>query len=550
MNKGTGGRFKVGTLVLDGGVQIHSGAGAPTDGTSGTGAAQAAIGSLYLDRTNGIAYINKGTLASPSWIPEGSEGGIQEIRNETGVQLDEDTPVYLSGWNETEKKFLVTKADADAGGTPAEYVIFADLATATNGVAVKVKRSKANKNTNGTTVGDEIYLSVTAGGFSLSAPTGADDLVQVIGKVAIVDATVGVIEYRLSRTEKIGTNEFMDLSVTTGKIAASAVDENKLATSVAGAGLTGGAGTALALVVDNSTVEVNVDTLRVKASGVTASELAINLPMTIALPFTLGNRGGAQADGVLVGRLTRQAVDAAIQEDNSLTSFVDETADANSAGANDTHLPDPEDTNDALYFGMTNKFSAVVINIGTSGVGDAVGAETAWEYSQGAAAWAALTEVTDDTTKLEAAPGAAVVSFLPPADWATDTVNTQGPFYFIRLRMTADNVYNTTRPQITQVWAQELIVGQGIVCPFTGTISAVDLSAVTASATNNDSEFLIINRTQGTFAQLTWTGADEIDRITGLTLAVTAGDELVVQMISEDGTTEFANGQMTLQINV
>lgn len=41
--------------------------GAPTNGTSGTGAGLAAPGSTYTDYTNKATYVNRGTLASPIW---------------------------------------------------------------------------------------------------------------------------------------------------------------------------------------------------------------------------------------------------------------------------------------------------------------------------------------------------------------------------------------------------------------------------------------------------------------------------------------------------
>ena len=333
----------------------------------------------------------------------------------------------------------------------------------------------------------------------------------------------------------ISTTELANLAVTTAKLAANAVETAKiLDLNVTTAKLA-------ALAVDNS---------KLAANAVDETKLNINLPFTLVLPFTLGNRAGAQSDGVLLGRLTRQAVDAAIQEDDSGASFTDETADANSAGVNDVQISDPFDSDDALFIGMNNIFSSVAINIGTQGVGDVVEAETVWEYSRGSDAWGSLTEVTDDTVGLSGATGIKLLSFLPPSDWAVDTVNSQGPFFFIRLRSSANDVYNTTQPVFTQIWCQELIVGQGVVCPFTGSITAVDLLALTESATNDDTELLLINRTQGTFAQITWTGGDEIDRVTGLTLAVTKGDELVVHMISEDGTTEFADAQLILQVDV
>lgn len=58
-------------LVLSGDTRLYVGAGVPVDYTDGsppaTGEAEAGIGSLYLDTTNGKAYINGGTKAQPIW---------------------------------------------------------------------------------------------------------------------------------------------------------------------------------------------------------------------------------------------------------------------------------------------------------------------------------------------------------------------------------------------------------------------------------------------------------------------------------------------------
>lgn len=55
------------------GAFAFSGDGAPTDGTSGTGAGTAAIGAVYTDYTNGKLYINTNTKASPLWTVVGSQ---------------------------------------------------------------------------------------------------------------------------------------------------------------------------------------------------------------------------------------------------------------------------------------------------------------------------------------------------------------------------------------------------------------------------------------------------------------------------------------------
>lgn len=48
-------------------------AGAPVDGTSGTGAGRAPKGAKLIDTTNGVDYINTGTQASPAWVKTGTQ---------------------------------------------------------------------------------------------------------------------------------------------------------------------------------------------------------------------------------------------------------------------------------------------------------------------------------------------------------------------------------------------------------------------------------------------------------------------------------------------
>ena len=71
---------------------------------------------------------------------------------------------------------------------------------------------------------------------------------------------------------------------------------------------------------------------------------------------------------------------------------------------------------------------------------------------------------------------------------------------------------------------------------------------MTASATNNDSIFQIINVTTGIYDTFTWTGADIMDRDATVSVAVAVGDEIVVQMVQEDGTTEFADVSLILEV--
>lgn len=68
-----------GSIAAGGGVffgeptALFTNAGAPSNGTSGTGAGWAGKGSLCADATNGVLYINTGTKASPTWTKVGTQ---------------------------------------------------------------------------------------------------------------------------------------------------------------------------------------------------------------------------------------------------------------------------------------------------------------------------------------------------------------------------------------------------------------------------------------------------------------------------------------------
>ena len=130
---------------------------------------------------------------------------------------------------------------------------------------------------------------------------------------------------------------------------------------------------------------------------------------------------------VLNRTVTRDVV-AAISDDGGV--FTDETADANDAGANDVVLiPASPVVNDAFYVGFDLRFQEVDFVASTLATDGAV----TWEYFDGTA-FVALSGVVDDTVGFTVSPG--TVSFTLPSDWAKTTVNSQGPFYYVRARVT------------------------------------------------------------------------------------------------------------------
>jgi hypothetical protein len=123
--------------------------------------------------------------------------GGRRIRNATGSTLAEGALVYVSGWSETYKRFLVTLADADVSGrTNALFIVRNPILNGQNGVGWKTYRLQS-LNTSAGSVSDPVYLSATAGGWTLTAPYAAGGVNQIVGRIAVDDATVGEVEFDL-----------------------------------------------------------------------------------------------------------------------------------------------------------------------------------------------------------------------------------------------------------------------------------------------------------------------------------------------------------------
>ena len=126
--------------------------------------------------------------------------------------------VYLSGWDATSGLPTIDFADADAPEKAATYVCDAAILTTASGTVSKLLLSAATLNTNSfSAIGSSVYLSTTAttGNTWTTAPTGADVIQQVVGKVVVKSATVGQIQFDLvdAPITKAGTS-FLQASLT------------------------------------------------------------------------------------------------------------------------------------------------------------------------------------------------------------------------------------------------------------------------------------------------------------------------------------------------
>lgn len=113
-------------------------------------------------------------------------------------------------------------------------------------------------------VSGDAKILVGNGTTATSVSVSGDATLSNTGALTI---EAGAVETGMMASSSIVTSKISDLNVTTGKLADAAVTSAKLASAVAGDGLAGGAGTALSVNVDDSTIEISSDTLQVKAAA-------------------------------------------------------------------------------------------------------------------------------------------------------------------------------------------------------------------------------------------------------------------------------------------
>lgn len=174
------------------------------------------------------------------------------------------------------------------------------------------------------------------------------------------------------------------------------------------------------------------------------------------------------------------------QVDDSASTFVDETTDANSSTSADwTVFPASEAVGDYVAIGHTKPFTKVIFDYagGTAGVGGAV----SWEYWNGTA-WTALSGVTDNTTGFTvAASDNLSVTWTEPTDWVARQLNAGKTLYYIRAKVTT--VY-TTNP----ILDQGFIPGDAVIESI-DVIPGADGSGQTQSSENRDEVWMIVKRT-------------------------------------------------------
>lgn len=233
---------------------------------------------VYTTLSGDATLAADGTVTvSAGTIQPGDVGTI----GKAGTNIAKDDAVYVSSVT-ADGTPVFSIADADVAGAQAVYIANAALAsgaTSTTPIFRKACLSAATLNTNAGNVGDKVYLTTTGttgNTWSLTPPSGANAIVQAIGKINVKSATIGQIAWDLTGQpqETIGSNELQALSVGTAAIAAGAVTEAKIAT----ASLTG-------------LVSANVAAPIIAAPGA-AALVAANVGTPIIMVLDIGDGAG------------------------------------------------------------------------------------------------------------------------------------------------------------------------------------------------------------------------------------------------------------------
>lgn len=172
---------------------------------------------------------------------------------------------------------------------------------------------------------------------------------------------------------------------------------------------------------------------------------------------------GSTPQQVIVKARNSGIVAAVIQDDGGVyTNYTNDARDK--TGTSDiVLLPAIPALNDAVYIGGFNQFSEIEVKITSPGTTYSL----TWEYFNGS--WVTLT-ATDSTNSLQTT-GWGKVIFTAPSNWTTTTINSQGPYYYVRGRVTTGGGTGVSAEEIT-------LSGTTKYLPFTlnGTITGTGLS--------------------------------------------------------------------------
>ena len=138
--------------------------------------------------------------------------------------------------------------------------------------SVTLGTTEVDLGTTATTLAGLTLTGVTAAGTFSGTFNGTTDLPDLVTGNGL---TGGPYDGSLTKTFSVSADgSTLSVGASGVKVADAGITATQIATSVAGAGLAGGAGTALSVNVDDTSIEISTDTLNIKDLGVSNAMLA------------------------------------------------------------------------------------------------------------------------------------------------------------------------------------------------------------------------------------------------------------------------------------
>ena len=285
----TGGDPVLGTITGGSGIAVTNGAGSITIAADGLGSGTV-TSLLFEDGISGGTITTTGTGSldinslSTTLSATAATGDLLGI-----ADIDASNATKKITVDNLLKAGTVTIGGTSVGVNGSAVTAFSGLTTLVNDSAVA----------------DTSLTGSFTGSFT-GAFVGTTDLPDLTDGNGIADFT-----YDGSTTATVAVQangSTLDVGASGVKVADGGITATQIATSVAGAGLAGGGGTALSVNVDDSSIEINTDTLRVKAGGIATAMIAAGAVVSASIA----------ADAVDTVHIADDAVESAQIADNAV----------------------------------------------------------------------------------------------------------------------------------------------------------------------------------------------------------------------------------------
>lgn len=239
-----------------------------------------ALQSSQLGAANGVAQLDAGGKLPASQLT------VSAMEYKGAWNASTNSPSLADGTGDTGDVYVVSVGGSQNLGSGSITFVAGDWIIYNGSTWDKVENSTAVASVNGQTG----VVVLDTGDISESGNLYfTDDRAKDAAGAALVDSA------------SIDFTYDSGLKTITAVVKAASISEVELAASVAGDGLAGGAGSALSVNVDDSTIEINTDALRVKDLGITAGKLADD------------SVGKAKVNADVAGKGLQQASDGALE---------------------------------------------------------------------------------------------------------------------------------------------------------------------------------------------------------------------------------------------